>query len=59
MFGGFFLKINMKIYLKNNLFIHLFVAEQKGTGHVEQRINEFSGRKLPINHVKVGQFYTH
>lgn len=24
MFGFFFFKINMKIYLKNNLFIHLF-----------------------------------
>lgn len=55
----------MKIYLKiiylfiYSVSVRYFVAEQKGTGHVEQRINEFSGRKLPINHVKVGQFYTH
>lgn len=54
----------MKIYLKiiylfiYSVSVRYFVAEQKGTGHVEQRINEFSGRKLPINHVKVGQFYT-
>lgn len=61
----FFFKLIWK-YIKKIIYLFIysvsvryFVAEQKGTGHVEQRINEFSGRKLPINHVKVGQFYTH
>lgn len=65
MFGVFFFKLIWKYIYKiiyliiYSVSVRYFVAEQKGTGHVEQRINEFSGRKLPINHVKVGQFYTH